>query len=55
MKRRTLFTSLAGTLLAGISLGRGSEARDKAEKHPPLIEVELDKQFDLSMDSSPMK
>ena len=54
MKRRTLFTSFAGTLLSGLSLGRISEAQNKDEKHPPMIEVELGKQFDLSTDSSPI-
>ena len=54
MKRRTLFTSLAGTLLTGFTLGRGSEAQDKAEKQSQFIDVTLGKQFDLSMDSSPI-
>ena len=54
MKRRTLFASFAGTLLSGISLGQVTQAQDKEDKRPPLIEVELGKQFDLSMDSSPI-
>ncbi len=54
MKRRTLFTSFAGALLSGISLGRDSKAQDKGDKPSRLIEVELGKQFNLSMDSSPL-
>ena len=47
MKRRTLFTTFAGTLLSALSLGRVSEAQNKDEKHSQLIDVELGKQFDL--------
>ena len=54
MKRRTLFTSFAGTLLSGLSFGRVSEAQNKDDKYPPLVEVELGKQFGLSIDSSPI-
>ena len=54
MKRRTLFTSFAGTVLSGLSFGRVSEAQNKDDKYPPLVEVELGKQFGLSIDSSPI-
>jgi hypothetical protein len=54
MKRRTLFTSFAGTLLSALSLGRVSQAQNKDEKNSHFIDVELGKQFDLSMDSTPL-